>query len=162
MTKPPATELSLTRKTPSVLMWWARILLALSLAMAAWYQAWDLCTVAWVSVSRSATGAATRRLNVQTKMIEYFFSECFPVRFPYEVSKYRYCKKICKAEKFFELQCKMYTFSTKETKMSTSIYLAIIQVIIFTRRLPAPLSTLNINKRTPPSHISHPVYLKGT
>lgn len=70
MTNPPATELSLTRNTPSVLMWWARILLALSRAIAAWYQAWDLCTVACVSVSLSATGAATRLLKVQTKIIE--------------------------------------------------------------------------------------------
>ena len=39
MTKPPATELSLTRKTPSVLVWGARILLALSLVRLMWNQA---------------------------------------------------------------------------------------------------------------------------
>ena len=64
ITTPPATELSLTRKTPSVARCAARILLALSRVMAEWYQAWDLCTVAWVSVNLSATGAATRRLKL--------------------------------------------------------------------------------------------------
>lgn len=60
----------------------------------------------------------------------------------------------------------LYTFSTKEAKMLTSIKLAIIQVIISTRRLPAIISSLNINKlHLPPrTHLtfSHPVYLKGT
>ena len=93
MTKPPATELSLTRNTPSVLMWWARILLALSLARVAWYQAWDMWTVAWVSVSLSATGAATRRLKVKTRIyqcryLENVFQSIFHMKYLGIANKY--------------------------------------------------------------------------
>ena len=71
MTKPPVTELSRTRNTPSVAVCGARILVARSRLMAAWYQACRRCTLACVSVSRSATGAATRRLEKYLDVRKY-------------------------------------------------------------------------------------------
>ncbi len=52
---------------PSVLAWTWSILFARSLGRLEWNQGWDLCMVAWVSVSLSPTGAATRRLTSTTK-----------------------------------------------------------------------------------------------